>query len=365
MAKTTPFYEDHKKLNARIIDFGGYDMPVSYSGIKEEHRAVRNSVGMFDVSHMGEFVISGEEALPYLQYIITNDASKLTPGKALYTVMCKEGGGIVDDLLVYMLDENRYMLVVNAANIDKDFNWIASQNNFNARLINKSEDTCLLAVQGPESLNTLQKLTDTDLKSVSFYNFTVGSLAGYSNVILSATGYTGEKGFELYFDKEEAAPSEIWNAILEAGKEFDIKPAGLGARDTLRLEMGLALYGNDIDETTNPYEAKLNWLVKPDKGNFIGKKELLKIKEKGVERKLTGFEMPDNKKIPRKDYEICDEKGEQIGRVTSGGLSVTLDKGIGMGYISKEYQENKNNIFVSIRKNLVEAKLVAPPFIEK
>lgn len=365
MAKKTPLYDTHEQLGAKLIDFGGFDMPVQYSGIKLEHEAVRNAVGMFDVSHMGEFMVTGPEALDLIQYVTTNDASKLTDGRAQYTVMCYEDGGIVDDLLVYRLAENNYMLVVNAANIDKDFAWIDSQNSFDAELSNASDKMGLLAVQGPHSVDTLQSLTDVALDEISFYHFEVGTFTGFDDVIISATGYTGEKGFEIYFDTNKADARTIWEAIMEAGKAHDIAPAGLGARDTLRLEMGYALYGNDISQDRNPVEAKLNWLVKHDKGNFIGKEPLQKAKENGTEQVLVGFVLSDNRSFPRHGYEICDTEGNQIGEVTSGGISITLDRGIGMGYINKEYAESNDTISIRIRKRLAEATLQRPPFIKK
>lgn len=365
MLKRTPFYELHEQAGAKLIDFGGFEMPVQYDSIRKEHNAVRNSVGMFDVSHMGEFFVNGPEALDLIQYVTVNDATKLEPGKAQYTVMCYEDGGIVDDLIVYMLDEDEYMLVVNASNIEKDFEWIDEQNNFDAELINKSDDYCLLAVQGPESVKTLQKITETDLDSIGFYRFTFGVLAGFDNIILSGTGYTGEKGFEVYFDKNEADPTEIWNAIMEAGEEFDIEPCGLGARDTLRLEMGFALYGNDITKDTNPLEARLGWLTKLDKGNFIGREALKKVKENGLSRKLVGFTIDDKRSIPRKGYTIVDEDGNEIGTVTSGSRSITLGKNIGMGYISIDHAEEESVVYIEIRNKKAEAVVENPPFIKK
>ncbi len=363
MLERTPFYGLHERLGAKLIDFGGWEMPVQYESIKKEHKAVRNGVGMFDVSHMGEFFISGPEALNLIQYVTINDASKLKPGKAQYSAMCYEDGGIVDDLLVYMLDEEEFMLVVNASNIAKDFEWISAHNNFDATVEERSLEMCLLAVQGPKSVETLQKLTDTDLSSIKFYTFKKGTLAGVENVLLSATGYTGEKGFELYFDKNETDPSQVWEAIMQAGKEFDIQPCGLGARDTLRLEMGFALYGNDISKETNPFEARLGWLTKLDKDDFIGKEALLKVKEDGVSRKLVGFIVANLRAIPRLGYDIVDDGGSKIGFVTGGTRSVTLNKNIGMGYVPVEMAEEGTKIYIQVRNKQAQATVVKPPFV--
>lgn len=363
MLKRTPFYELHEQEGAKLIDFGGFEMPVQYDSIRKEHNAVRENVGMFDVSHMGEFRISGDEALELIQYVTINDASKLEPGKAQYSAMCYEDGGIVDDLLVYMLDNNEYMLVVNASNIEKDFNWIDQNNSFDAELINESDDTCLLAVQGPRSVETLQKLTDTDLSQIKFYTFQAGALAGFGDIILSATGYTGEKGFELYFKKGEVDPPAIWNAIMEAGAEFDIEPCGLGARDTLRLEKGFALYGNDITRDTHPLEARMGWLTKLDKGGFIGREALQKVKEEGLKRKLVGFTIEDKRSIPRKGYTIVDKEDNKIGFVTSGSRSITLGDNIGMGYVAIDEAEEGNKVFVEIRSRKAEAVITKPPFV--
>lgn len=340
-------------------------MPVQYSGIKKEHEAVRNSVGIFDVSHMGEILVEGTASLQFIQNITINDASKLVPGKAQYSAMCYEDGGIVDDLLVYMISENHYMLVVNASNKDKDYAWMKQHAIEDATLIDVSDDMCLLAVQGPNSIKTLQKLTDTDLESIKYYTFEKGTLAGFDNIILSATGYTGEKGFELYFDKKGTDPEVIWNAIMKAGEEYEIQPAGLGARDTLRLEMGFALYGNDITKDTNPLEAGLGWLTKLSKDSFIGKDVLVDVKEKGLQRKLVGFKIDDGKAIPRSHYNLCDESGSPIGEVTSGTLSITLGEGVGMGYVKKEFSEPGTVVYVEIRNKLVKAIVTKPPFINK
>ena len=366
MLKRTPFYDLHEQAGAKLIDFGGFEMPVQYDSIRKEHNAVRESVGMFDVSHMGEFFVSGPEALDLIQHVTINDASKLSEGKAQYTAMCYEDGGIVDDLLVYKLfDDAGYILVVNASNIEKDLDWIQSNNDFDADVRDQSADTCLLAVQGPKSVETLQKLTDTDLGEIKFYNFEMGTLAGYENVVLSATGYTGEKGFELYFDKNHVDPEAIWNAIMEAGEEFDIEPCGLGARDTLRLEMGFALYGNDITKDTNPLEARLGWLTKLDKGDFIGRDAIKEVKENGIDRKLVGFTIDDKRSIPRKDYTILDEDDNEIGTVTSGSRSITLGKNIGMGYVDINHAEEGEEIYIQIRSRTAEATIEYPPFLKK
>lgn len=366
MLERTPFYDIHKNLGAKLIDFGGWEMPVQYDGIRKEHHAVRTGVGVFDVSHMGEFNVSGPEALDLVQYVTINDPSKLSAGQAQYSAMCYEDGGIVDDLLVYRLSEkNEFMLVVNASNIEKDLNWIKENNSFDAEVEDKSSDTCLLAVQGPKSVETLQKLTDHKLGDIKFYAFETGKFGGYDNVVMSATGYTGEKGFELYFNKETVDPEKIWNAIMEAGEEFDIEPCGLGARDTLRLEMGFALYGNDLTKDTNPLEARLGWLTKPDKGPFIGREAIQKTKEDGIRRKLVGFTIEDPRSIPRAGYSITDEAENEIGEVTSGSRSITMGKNIGMGYVQSEYADEGSRIFVNIRGKQAEAVVKKPPFIEK
>lgn len=365
MLKRTPFFDIHKNLDAKLTDFGGWQMPVRYDGIKKEHTSVRNSVGMFDVSHMGELFITGPEAEDLLQYVTVNDASKLEPGKAQYSAMCYEDGGLIDDLLIYMLDDSTYMAVVNASNIEKDFEWVAEHNRFEAEVENRSADMCLLAVQGPDAAKTLQKLTDVDLSAIKFYRFEKGPFAGFDNVIISATGYTGEKGFELYFDKNDVDPAEMWEAIMEAGDELDVQPCGLGARDTLRLEMGFALYGNDITKDTNPLEARMGWLAKLDKENFIGREALRKIKEEGLTRKLAGFVLDDPRAIPRKGYDITDENGNKIGFVTSGTRSVTLNENIGMGYVPVKKAEEGKEIFVRVRGDQAKAVVTFPPFVEK
>lgn len=365
MLKRTPFYNLHEQAGAKLIDFGGFEMPVQYDSIRKEHKAVRSSVGMFDVSHMGEFYVTGNESLDLIQYVTINDASKLKPGKAQYTAMCYEDGGIIDDLLIYMIAEDEYMLVVNASNIKKDYDWIDKNNSFDARLQNISDDTCLLAIQGPKAVETLQKLTETDLSKIKFYHFEKGTLAGFDDVILSATGYTGEGGFELYFDKNEADPEAIWNAIMEAGEEFDITACGLGSRDTLRLEMGFALYGNDISKDTHPLEARMGWLTKLDNGDFIGRDALVKVKKEGLDRKLVGFVIDDKRSIPRKGYTVFDEEGNEIGVVTSGSRSISLGKNIGMGYVTTDFADEGSSIFVEIRNKKAEATVQKPPFLEK
>lgn len=339
-------------------------MPVQYAGIKQEHRAVRNNAGLFDVSHMGEFFVNGKEALDLIQYMTINDASKLIPGKAQYTAMCYEDGGIVDDLLVYMLDENEYMLVVNAANIQKDLDWITKNNNTGASVINRSDSIALLALQGPDSTHILEQLVVFDPTEIPFYSFRTGSVAGQDGVIISSTGYTGEKGYELYINTEIADAIEIWDKIMERGEEFNIEPAGLGARDTLRLEMGFALYGNDITADTHPLEARMGWLTKLNKDRFIGKNSLLKKKEAGITRKLMGLLIAEPRKVPRSGYVIMNKSKENIGQITSGSQSITLNNGIGLGYLKLPYSEPGTEVLVKIRKDLVPATVVKPPFIE-
>ncbi|MEX0661440.1 MAG: glycine cleavage system aminomethyltransferase GcvT [Balneolaceae bacterium] len=365
MSKTTVFYDKHKDLGAKLIDFGGFEMPVQYSGIKQEHIAVREKAGLFDVSHMGEFFVSGPEALNLIQKMTINDASKLTIGKAQYTAMCYENGGIVDDLLVYKLNDEEYMLVVNASNIEKDWNWISENNTMKAKLVNRSESMSLLALQGPNAPKILQKLTETDLSKITFYSFGVGSVAGESGVIISATGYTGEKGFELYIDTEKCDALKIWDEIMKAGKSYGLEPAGLGARDTLRLEMGFALYGNDITKDTHPLEARMGWLTKLDKGDFVGKEVIAQKKAEGLNRKLMGFVIEEPRAVPRSGYKITDPDGNEIGVVTSGTQSITLSKGIGMGYIQTEHANEGDSIEIVIRKKSVPATVVKPPFIKK
>jgi aminomethyltransferase len=359
--KRTCFYDIHKQYNAKIVEFAGFEMPVEYSGIKDEHLTVRNGVGVFDVSHMGEIWVKGPKALPFLQKVTSNDVSVLKPGQAQYSCFPNGKGGIVDDLLVYYFEFEKYMLVVNASNIEKDFIWLLSQNDLDADLENASDNISQLAIQGPKATAVLQRLTDIDLSAISYYTFTVGRFAGVDNVIISATGYTGAGGFELYF--YNANGEKIWNAIFEAGKEEGIKPIGLGARDSLRLEMGYCLYGNDIDDTTSPIEAGLGWITKfTDNKEFIDKAKLLRQKNEGVSRRLKGFEMID-RGIPRHGYEITDAEGAVIGIVTSGTQSPVLEKGIGMGYINTENSAPGSEIYIQVRNKLLKAKVVKTPFI--
>ncbi len=359
--KRTCFYDIHKQYNAKIVEFAGFEMPVEYSGIKDEHLTVRHGVGVFDVSHMGEIWVKGPKALAFLQKVTSNDVAAIKPGQAQYSCFPNGKGGIVDDLLVYYFEVEKYMLVVNASNIEKDFNWLVSQNDLGAELENASDRISQLAIQGPKALEVLQKLTDVDLSSINYYTFTVGSFAGIDNVIISATGYTGAGGFELYFYNQYAG--QMWKAIFEAGKEEEIKPIGLGARDTLRLEMGFCLYGNDIDDTTSPIEAGLGWITKfSENKEFIDKALFLQQKNEGVTRRLRGFEMID-RGIPRHGYEITDANGGVIGVVTSGTQSPVLEKGIGMGYIAVENSAIGSEIFIKVRNKLLKAKVVKTPFI--
>jgi aminomethyltransferase len=359
--KNTALTEKHISLGAKMVPFAGYNMPVQYAGINVEHETVRKHVGVFDVSHMGEFILKGAGALDLIQQVISNDASKLFDGKILYACLPNLEGGIVDDLLVYRIDEQTYMLVVNASNIDKDWNWISSFNNAAVDMKNISERTSLLAVQGPKATNALQSLTDVNLSEMDYYTFKKGTFAGVNNVLISATGYTGAGGFEIYFDNEHA--DKIWDAIFAAGEPFGIKPIGLGARDTLRLEMGFCLYGNDIDDTTSPIEAGLGWVTKFTK-TFNNSEALLAQKQAGVSQKLAGFEMIE-RGIPRHDYEIVDAEGNTIGKVTSGTQSPSLQKAIGMGYIKTELAKEGQEIYIKIRENKVKAKVVKFPFYKK
>ncbi len=358
--KRTPFFDIHQKAGGKIVPFGGYEMPVQYAGIMEEHKTVRNAVGVFDVSHMGEFFAAGAQALPFLQKITVNDVSKLTPGKAQYSAMCYEDGGIVDDLLIYMLAENSYMIVVNASNIDKDWEWMKKHCPSEVTFENKSDGTALLAVQGPKSLLTMQKLTSADLSSIPYYHFVQGNLAGI-DMIISRTGYTGELGFEIYFDVRHG--EKIWNAIFDAGKEFGIAPIGLGARDTLRLEMGYCLYGNDIDQTTNPIEGGLGWITKLAKGEFIAKPVLERTKADGPKRKLVGM-MLHEKAVPRHGYPLM-ASGANVGVVTSGTFSPTLEKGIAMGYVNAAHASIGSKIQIDVRGKFIDATIVALPFLKK
>lgn len=356
--KNVALVKKHESLNAKMVPFAGYMMPVSYSGLKDEHATVRNAVGVFDVSHMGEFILKGDNALDLIQRVTSNDASVLTDGKAQYSCFPNEDGGIVDDLLVYRIDEKTYMLVVNASNIDKDWAWIQKYNVADVEMHNISDKTSLLAVQGPKAILALQKLTDINLSDIPYYGFKKGVLAGTENILISNTGYTGAGGFEIYFENEVA--EKMWDDIFEAGAEFGIKPIGLGARDTLRLEMGFALYGNDINDTTSPIEAGLGWVTKFTK-DFTNKVALLAQKENGVTRKLVGFELID-RGIPRHDYKIADAAGNEIGIVTSGTQSPSLNKAIGMGYVSPEFSKIDTEIFILIRGKAIKAKIVKKPF---
>ncbi len=361
--KRTAFYDTHVALGAKIVAFAGFEMPVQYGGIMEEHKRVRESVGMFDVSHMGEVEVTGKDALAFVQKITVNDASKLSKSRVQYSAMCYQDGGIVDDLLVYCMDDNRYMLVINAANIDKDFAWMQKNAFGDVKLKNRSDEISLLAVQGPNSLATLQKLTDVNLSTIQYYHFTRGKLAGVEHTIISRTGYTGELGFEIYFPSDVAIGKKVWDAVMSAGKEFNIGPVGLGARDTLRLEMGFCLYGNDIDQTTHPLEAGLGWITKLDKGDFNGKSVLVKAKAEGMKRKLVGFTLAE-KAFPRHGYAIH-SNGEKLGDVTSGTFSPVLDKGIGMGYVPMRYSKTGTSISVAIRNKEIAAAVTALPFIKK
>jgi aminomethyltransferase len=359
--KQTPFTDKHIALGAKMAEFAGFNMPISYTGINDEHAAVRKNAGVFDVSHMGEFVLKGAGALDLIQRITTNDASKLTNGKAQYSCMPNNDGGIVDDLLVYCMVQNQsYMLVVNAGNIDKDWNWIVAHNTENVEMHNISAKTALLAIQGPNATKILQTLTELDLLNLQYYTFVKGTFAGIENVLISATGYTGAGGVEIYFEDKDNDAETIWNAIFEAGASSGIKPIGLGARDTLRLEMGFCLYGNDIDDTTSPIEAGLGWITKFTK-EFTNSKTFENQKQQGVAKKLVGFEMID-RAIARHDYEIIDEAGTIIGKVTSGTQSPTLNKAIGMGYVNIEHAKIGTHIFIRVRNNPAKAVVVKIPF---
>ena len=358
--KTTPFTEKHISLGAKMHEFAGYNMPIEYSGIIDEHLTVCNAVGVFDVSHMGEFWVKGPNALAFLQKVTSNNVAALTPGKVQYTCFPNEEGGIVDDLLVYHYEPEKYLLVVNASNIEKDWNWCVSHNTEGAELENASDHMAQLAVQGPKAILALQKLTSINLSELPYYTFTHGEFAGEKDVIISNTGYTGAGGFELYFYPEAAM--KIWNAVFEAGEEFGIKPIGLGARDTLRLEMGFCLYGNDLDDTTSPIEAGLGWITKfADGKEFTNRAELERQKKEGVTRKLCAFELID-KGIPRHGYEIVDAEDQVIGVVTSGTMSPVLKKGIGMGYVKPEYAKAGSEFFVKVRNRNLKAQVVKAPF---
>lgn len=359
--KNTALKHIHESLGAKMLPFAGYNMPILYEGVNAEHETVRKGVGVFDVSHMGEFLISGPNALALIQKVTSNDASTLTIGRAQYSCLPNKEGGIVDDLIVYKIKEEQYLLVVNASNIEKDWDWISSQNDLAVEMKNLSDDYSLLAIQGPKAVESMQTLTSVDLSAIPYYHFEVGDFAGFPHVIISATGYTGSGGFEIYCKNDQV--ETIWNKVFEAGKSFGIKPIGLAARDTLRLEMGFCLYGNDINDTTSPIEAGLSWITKFNK-DFTNSENLKKQKEAGVTRKLVGFEMQE-RAVPRHDYEIVDSKGNSIGIVTSGTMSPSMNIGIGLGYVTISNSSNGSDIFIRIRKNDVPAKVVKLPFYKK
>lgn len=359
--KNTALTHLHESLGAKMLPFAGYNMPILYEGVNAEHETVRNGVGVFDVSHMGEFLLTGDNALALIQKVTSNDASTLTIGRAQYSCLPNNDGGIVDDLIVYRMKENQYLLVVNASNIDKDWDWISSHNDLGVEMRNLSDDYSLLAIQGPKAVEAMQSLTSVDLSAIAYYHFEVGDFAGFENVIISATGYTGSGGFEIYCKNDQV--ETIWNKAFEAGAAFGIKPIGLAARDTLRLEMGFCLYGNDINDTTSPLEAGLGWITKFTK-DFVNSENLKKQKEAGVTRKLVGFEMQE-RSVPRHDYEIVDAAGTVIGVVTSGTMSPTLGIGIGLGYVTVAHSAIDSDIYIRIRKNDVAAKVVKLPFYKK
>lgn len=359
--KNTALTDTHIALGAKMVPFAGYNMPVQYEGVNAEHETVRNSVGVFDVSHMGEFLLTGERALELIQKVTTNDASVMTVGRAQYSCMPNGKGGIVDDLIIYRMKEDQYLLVVNASNIEKDWSWISSHNDMGVDMKNLSDEYSLLAIQGPKAVEAMQALTTVDLASIAYYHFEVGPFAGIENVIISATGYTGSGGFEIYCKNSEV--EQVWNKVFEAGASFGIKPIGLAARDTLRLDMGFCLYGNDIDDTTSPLEAGLGWITKFTK-DFVDADRLQQQKEAGVTRKLVAFEMID-RGIPRHDYPIVNAAGETIGKVTSGTMSPSMKIGIGLGYVTVDHAKLESEIFISIRDKGVKAKVVKLPFYKK
>lgn len=359
--KNTALTHIHESLGAKMLPFAGYNMPILYEGVNAEHETVRTGVGVFDVSHMGEFMLTGPNALALIQKVTSNDASTLTIGRAQYSCLPNNEGGIVDDLIVYKMKEEQYLLVVNASNIDKDWNWISANNNLDVDMQNLSDEYSLLAIQGPKAVEAMQPLSSLDLSAIAYYHFEVGDFAGFDNVIISATGYTGSGGFEIYCKNSDV--EQIWNKVFEAGEAYGIKPIGLAARDTLRLEMGFCLYGNDINDTTSPLEAGLGWITKFTK-EFTNSENLKKQKEAGVSRKLVGFEMQE-RAVPRHDYEIVDASGNVIGIVTSGTMSPSLNKGIGLGYVTTEHSALDSDIYIRIRKNDVPAKVVKLPFYKK
>ena len=365
--KDTPLTEKHIELGAKMAGFAGFNMPISYRGIKEEHQQVRESVGVFDVSHMGEFIVRGKEALELVQHVTSNNAAKLEIGDAQYSCLPNDQGGIVDDCLVYRLDEDQcaegeqaFMLVVNASNIEKDWDWISKHNHYDTQLINISDQSALLAVQGPKATGVLQKLTDVDLSAIKYYNFTKGTMAGIDNVLISATGYTGSGGFELYVANEDAAA--LWDAVFEAGADHNIQAIGLGARDTLRLEMGYCLYGNDIDDTTSPIEAGLGWITKTKKGPFISRDIFAQQRQEGISRKLVGFTLEGERRVPRHGYIITNAEGKEIGVVTSGTSAPSLGYPIGMGYVEKEYATVGTSISVATKSKQLGATVIKLPF---
>ena len=356
----TALFNKHVALGAKMVPFAGYNMPVQYTGVNEEHFAVREKVGIFDVSHMGQFFVEGPKSMDLLQYVTTNDVTKLDDGKAQYTCLPNGNGGIVDDLIVYKMADNKYFVVVNAANIQKDWDHINKYNkDFGAELRNVSDEMSLIAIQGPKATDTLQKLTDKNLADIPFYHFSIGTVAGISDVIISNTGYTGSGGFELYFKNEDA--EKMWDALTEAGEEFGLMPCGLASRDTLRLEKGFCLYGNDIDDSTSPLEAGLGWITKLDT-EFVDKERLAKQKEEGITKKLVGFEMQE-KAIPRHGYDIVDAEGNKIGHVTSGTMSPMKKIGIGLAYVDKPHYKTGSDIFVQVRNKNIPAKVVKTPFV--
>ena len=348
----------HEALGAKMVPFAGFNMPVSYEGVNAEHQTVRESVGVFDVSHMGEFLVMGPNALDLIQKVTSNDASKLVDNQAQYSCFPNDTGGIVDDLIVYRLHAEKWLMVVNASNIEKDWNWINSKNTMNAELKDISEAYSLLAIQGPKAVEAMQALTPVDLSAIKFYHFEVGEFAGIENIIISATGYTGSGGFEIYCKNDEV--KQVWDKVFEAGASFGIKPIGLAARDTLRLEMGYCLYGNDINDTTSPLEAGLGWVTKFTK-DFVGSDKLKQQKEEGVKRKLVGFELVD-RGIPRHDYPIVDASGKEIGIVTSGTMGPSVKKAVGLGYVPTEFATEGTEIYIQVRKKQLKAKVTKPPF---
>lgn len=356
--KNTELNDIHVGLGAKMVEFAGYNMPVQYAGVKAEHLSVRESIGVFDVSHMGEFFVSGENSFAFLQSILSNDLSKLVDGQAQYTCLPNETNGIVDDLIVYKFNTNKYMLVVNASNIEKDWNWINSKNSHGVNIKNESNDYSLLAIQGPNAIEAMQNLTNVDLNQIPFYHFAVNNFSGFENIIISATGYTGSGGFEIYCKNSQVI--DIWNEVFKAGEKFNIKPIGLAARDTLRLEMGYCLYGNDLNESTSPIEAGLGWITKFNK-EFTNSEYLKNEKENGPERKLVAFETIE-RGIPRKDYEIFSDTEKLIGFVTSGTMSPSFSKGIGLGYINTNYSKIDNYVFIKIRDKLIKSIIVKLPF---